>query len=117
MKVTAQDLTTVEGCAGVEQAVRGFGVYADVLVNNAGVMWGGFFQDADPAVMRRMVDLDVRAVEWLGHECLVFGTVGGAPVVVRQTGMSTLRAGDSGRLAVDPADVHVFDPETTLRLT
>ena len=39
------------------------------------------------------------------------------PVVVRQTGMSTLRAGDSGRLAVDPADVHVFDPETTLRLT
>ena len=63
------------------------------------------------------IDLDVRAVEWLGHECLVFGTVGGAPVVVRQTGMSTLRAGDSGRLAVDPADVHVFDPETTLRLT
>ena len=62
VKVTAQDLTTVEGCAGVEQAVRGFGVYADVLVNNAGVMWGGFFQDADPAVMRRMVDLDVRAV-------------------------------------------------------
>ena len=62
VKVTAQDLTTVEGCAGVEQAVRGFGLYADVLVNNAGVMWGGFFQDADPAVMRRMVDLDVRAV-------------------------------------------------------
>ena len=38
VKVTAQDLTTSEGCAGVEQAVRGFGFYADVLVNNAGVM-------------------------------------------------------------------------------
>ena len=62
MKVTAQDLTTAEGCAGVEQAVRGFGFYADVLVNNAGVMSSGFFQDADPAAMRRMIDLDVRAV-------------------------------------------------------
>jgi short-subunit dehydrogenase len=62
VKVTAQDLTTVEGCAGVEQAVRQFGFYADVLVNNAGVMASGFFQDADPAAMRRMIDLDVRAV-------------------------------------------------------
>jgi ABC-type sugar transport system ATPase subunit len=63
------------------------------------------------------IDLDVRAVEWLGHECLVFGTVGGEPVVVRQTGMSTLQAGGHGRLRVDRADVHVFDPDTTLRLT
>jgi len=62
VKVTAQDLTTTEGCAGVEQAVRGFGFYADVLVNNAGVMASGFFQDADLAAMRRMIDLDVRAV-------------------------------------------------------
>jgi short-subunit dehydrogenase len=62
VKGTAQDLTTVEGCAGVEQAVRQFGFYADVLVNNAGVMASGFFQDADPAAMRRMIDLDVRAV-------------------------------------------------------
>jgi len=62
VKGTAQDLTTVEGCAGVEQAVRQFGFYAEVLVNNAGVMASGFFQDADPAAMRRMIDLDVRAV-------------------------------------------------------
>jgi ABC-type sugar transport system ATPase subunit len=67
----------------------------------------------DPA---GQIALDVRAVEWLGHECLVFGTVGETPVVVRQTGMSTLRAGGAGRLAVDPAAVHVFDPDTTLRL-
>src|SRR5690606_12629653 len=32
----------------------------------------------------------VRAVEWLGHECLVFGSVGASPVVVRQTGMVQL---------------------------
>ena len=67
----------------------------------------------DPA---GQLDLDVRAVEWLGHECLVFGTVGDTPVVVRQTGMATVRAGDGARLAVDPEAVHAFDPDTTLRL-
>src|SRR5690606_1591582 len=55
------------------------------------------------------LDLDVRAVEWLGHECLVFGTVGDTPVGVRQTGMATVRAGDGARLAVDPEAVHAFD--------
>jgi multiple sugar transport system ATP-binding protein len=58
----------------------------------------------------------VRAVEWLGHECLVFGSVESSPVVVRQVGMSPLRAGGTIRLAVDPANVHLFDPETTERL-
>jgi short-subunit dehydrogenase len=62
VKATAQDLTTPEGCAGVEQAVRRFGFYVEVLVNNAGVMSSGFFQDEDPAAMRRMIDLEVRAV-------------------------------------------------------
>ncbi|HEY6698276.1 MAG TPA: ABC transporter ATP-binding protein, partial [Acidimicrobiales bacterium] len=57
----------------------------------------------------------VRAVEWLGHECLVFGSVESSPVVVRQVGMSPLRAGGTIRLAVDPANVHLFDPETTER--
>ncbi len=67
----------------------------------------------DPA---GQLDLDVRAVEWLGHECLVFGTIGDTPVVVRQTGMATVQAGDGTRLAVDPAAVHAFDPDTTLRI-
>ncbi len=58
----------------------------------------------------------VRGVEWLGHECLVFGSVGSAPVVVRQTGMSTLQPGGTAHLAVDPADVHLFDTDTTVRL-
>jgi ABC-type sugar transport system ATPase subunit len=59
---------------------------------------------------------DVRAVEWLGHECLIFGSVEGSPVVVRQAGMAPLPAGGTIRLAVDPANVHLFDPETTERL-
>ncbi|MGH9287196.1 MAG: ABC transporter ATP-binding protein [Acidimicrobiales bacterium] len=59
---------------------------------------------------------DVRAVEWLGHECLVFGSVESSPVVVRQVGMSPFGAGGTIRLAVDPTNVHLFDPETTDRL-
>jgi short-subunit dehydrogenase len=62
VKVTAQDLSTSEGCAGVEQVVRGFGFYAEYLINNAGIMSSGFFQDEDPATVRRIVDLNVRAM-------------------------------------------------------
>jgi multiple sugar transport system ATP-binding protein len=62
------------------------------------------------------VKLEVRAVEWLGHECLIFGTIGDAAVVVRQAGMATVDAGGSIRLSVDPGSVHVFDPDTTDRL-
>ncbi|HZA87004.1 MAG TPA: TOBE domain-containing protein, partial [Acidimicrobiales bacterium] len=58
----------------------------------------------------------VRAVEWLGHECLVFGSVGPSPVVVRQVGMTPHEAGGTIRLAVDPANVHVFDSDTSERL-
>jgi len=62
VRITAQDLTTVEGCEGVEQALRRFGLYADILVNNAGVMVSGFFQDEDLKTVRRLIDLDVRAL-------------------------------------------------------
>jgi ABC-type sugar transport system ATPase subunit len=62
------------------------------------------------------IEQRVRGVEWLGHECLIFGSVGAAPVVVRQVGMAALDVGAAARLAVDPAEVHLFDPETTERL-
>ena len=58
----------------------------------------------------------VRAVEWLGHECLISASVGDATVVVREVGMSASAAGNEIRLAVDAADVHLFDPNTTLRI-
>jgi len=62
VKFTARDLSTVEGCAGVEEALRRFGLYADILVNNAAIMSAGFFQDQEHATLRQVVDLDVRAV-------------------------------------------------------
>ena len=62
VKFTACDLSTTEGCAGVEEALRRFGLHADMLVNNAAIMSAGFFQDQDLATLHRVVDLDVRAV-------------------------------------------------------
>jgi short-subunit dehydrogenase len=62
VKFAALDLSTAEGCAGVEQALRRFGLYADMLVNNAAAMSAGFFQDQDLATMRRLVALNASAV-------------------------------------------------------
>jgi ABC-type sugar transport system ATPase subunit len=58
----------------------------------------------------------VRAVEWLGHECLISASIGDATIVVREVGMSASDAGHDLRLGVDPANVHLFDPNTTLRI-
>jgi short-subunit dehydrogenase len=62
VKVFATDLGTAQGCAGVEEALERYGLYADILVNNAAIMAAGFFQDQDPATLRKIVDLDVGAV-------------------------------------------------------
>ena len=62
VKTFACDLSTAQACADLEGALRRFGLYADILVNNAGLMTAGFFQDADPAKLRQIVDLNVHAV-------------------------------------------------------
>jgi uncharacterized protein len=61
VEITSQDLSTAEGCAGVELALRRFGLYADILVNNAGIMGSGFFQDEERDRALRIVDLNIRA--------------------------------------------------------
>lgn len=62
VKILASDLSTEEGCAGVEEALKRHGLYADTLVNNAAIMAAGFLQDQDLARLRKIVDLDVRTV-------------------------------------------------------
>ena len=62
VKFVGCDLSTVEGCAAVEQALRRFGFHADMLVNNAAAMSAGFFQDQDLAAMRRLIDLNAGAM-------------------------------------------------------
>ena len=57
--------------------------------------------------------VEVRAVEWLGHECLVAGAVGGQSLTIRQVGMSPDEAGATISVSADPTDVRLFDPTTT----
>jgi short-subunit dehydrogenase len=62
VKLFACDLGTTESCAALDNALRRFGLYPDILVNNAALMTAGFFQDAEPAKLRQIVDLNVHAV-------------------------------------------------------
>ncbi|MEG6508191.1 SDR family oxidoreductase [Methyloligella sp. 2.7D] len=68
---TAQDLATEGGCEGVEQALAREGLYAEYLVNNAGLAYGGFFQDADPDRLRTLLDLNIRATVDLTRRLLI----------------------------------------------
>jgi ABC-type sugar transport system ATPase subunit len=59
----------------------------------------------------------ITAIEWLGHERHVICDVNGTSVVARQpTAGAGPTPGDNVRLSVDPADVHLFDPDTTERI-
>jgi ABC-type sugar transport system ATPase subunit len=62
------------------------------------------------------VSATVVAVEWLGHECLIFAKVGEHDVTVREPGLSPYKAGDVIKLSAEPRQVHLFDPDTTNRL-
>ena len=62
------------------------------------------------------LEVEVRAVEWLGHECLVTASLGGQALTVRQVGMSSAQVGSSVRLSAEAAHVHLFDPGTTERI-
>jgi ABC-type sugar transport system ATPase subunit len=56
-------------------------------------------------------------VEWLGHECLISAEADGQAFVVRHSGMATNEPGSAMELTVAAGDVHLFDVETTERLT
>lgn len=58
----ACDLSTEEGCAQLAEALRSKRLYCESLVNNAGIMTAGFFQEQDRESLLRIVDLNVRAV-------------------------------------------------------
>ncbi len=41
------------------------------------------------------ISLTVAAVEWLGHECLVSGSIGGSPAILRLAGMVSYEIGSA----------------------
>lgn len=58
----ACDLSTPEGCDQLADTLRAKGLYCESLVNNAAIMTAGFFQEQDPDMLTKIVDLNVRAV-------------------------------------------------------
>jgi multiple sugar transport system ATP-binding protein len=89
---------------------------ADVPVSDGqevlvGVRPESWRTDPDGDVM-----LGVEVVEPIGAEVLAHGDAGAGPIIVRLPGDHRAAPGDSIPLSVDPAKVHLFDPETEVRL-
>jgi ABC-type sugar transport system ATPase subunit len=63
------------------------------------------------------LELVTEVVEPLGSDVYVHGTAGGEPVVARLPGNVQVSPGDRLALGIDPADLHLFDRESELRLS
>ena len=63
------------------------------------------------------LEVQVKAVEWLGHECLISASLGDQSLIVRQVGMAPNEAGSSLHLHAAPEHVHLFDPDSTERIS
>ncbi|MGH7050031.1 MAG: ABC transporter ATP-binding protein [Acetobacteraceae bacterium] len=61
-------------------------------------------------------DLEVQVIEPTGSETQVIGQVSGQPVVSVLRERIAARPGEILRVSVDPANVHLFDAESTARL-
>lgn len=66
----ACDLSTMEGCDKLAEALRRKGLYCESLVNNAAIMTAGFFQEQDRQTLEKIVDLNVRAAVDLARRFL-----------------------------------------------
>jgi short-subunit dehydrogenase len=64
------DVATEDAGARIEAELRRLGLYADLLVNNAGSGLGGPFVEHDPARIAALLDLNVRALTLLTRRFL-----------------------------------------------
>jgi ABC-type sugar transport system ATPase subunit len=62
------------------------------------------------------LELVIEVVEPLGSDVYVHGSAGGEEVVARLPGNVQVSPGDRLALAIDPADLHLFDRQTEQRL-
>lgn len=63
------------------------------------------------------VEVSVRTVEWLGHERHVICELDDVELIVREPASGQCpKPGERVRLSADPRRVHLFNPETTIRL-
>ena len=60
----------------------------------------------------------VTGIEWLGHEQHVVASVAGTPVTARQpVGGPPVELGATIRLQIRPGGLHLFDADTTERIS
>ncbi|GAA5177102.1 SDR family oxidoreductase [Rugosimonospora acidiphila] len=96
--VLPADLSTIPGCAAVEERLRDPDATLDILINNAGTSVNGSFLRTALLDEERMLDLNVRAVLRLTHSALP-GMVrrGGGDIVnvASVSGFGTVMAGST----------------------
>ncbi|MDX2266371.1 MAG: SDR family NAD(P)-dependent oxidoreductase [Hyphomicrobiales bacterium] len=79
------DLATEAGIDAVDAALNAHGLYGFILVNNAGVGYGGEFEAQGGAALRRMIDLNITALSELTRRRL--------PDMIRAGGGGVLNVG------------------------
>lgn len=91
------------------------GITTETVVDGTGVVVG--VRPEHLEIGDGPVSATIRSVEWLGHERHVTCDLGTTEVIVRQaTRDPGPDVGDRVELNADPANVHLFDPSTTVRL-
>ena len=64
-----------------------------------------------------VIETQVTGYELLGAEVMLYYTIAGANMSARVAADTTVRYGDTVKLALNPAKIHVFDKETELTIT
>ncbi|MGE0023329.1 MAG: SDR family NAD(P)-dependent oxidoreductase [Hyphomicrobium sp.] len=90
----ALDVTAADAVARLDAGLAEAKLYADVLVNNAGVGLAGPFADASPEAMERLIALNIAAASRLMHHAL-------PPMLARGRG-GILNVGSLGGLVPGP---------------
>ncbi len=72
---------------------------------------------SDDITTGAVIETEVTGYELLGAEAMLYYTIAGANMSARVSADTTVRYGDTVKLALNPAKIHVFDKETELTIT
>jgi uncharacterized protein len=75
--ILALDITRADTLSVIEHLLVTQGLHVDVLVNNAGMGLAGTFSEADPAVIDRLLALNIAALTRLTRHFLNIASLGG----------------------------------------
>ncbi len=78
----------------------------------AGIRPSGFVMSDAPGALK----LPVRISEYIGAQSVLMTELGGTSIAVEANSVSPIRVGETLSVAVDPAQVHLFDPKSEAAL-